>query len=63
MAFEFPILVLAGRGERQVAVSTYRQALSALLFLYQKVFGRSNKARPGHVAALQSDAERRPAVC
>ena len=27
-------------GERQVAVSTHRQALSALLFLYQKVFGQ-----------------------
>lgn len=26
--------------ERQVAVSTHRQALSALLFLYQKVFGQ-----------------------
>jgi integrase len=27
-------------GERQVAVSTHRQALSVLLFLYQKVFGQ-----------------------
>ena len=27
--------------ERQVAVSTHRQALSALLFLYQKVFGQN----------------------
>jgi len=46
--------------ERQVTVSTHRQALSALLFLYQKVFGQNlpwiqSIGRPHLLALLQGE--------